>query len=94
MMDAFDTVIHEINAEFDADLCMYTGIAPVQVWGSVGDKFAYFRYRGQHWSLEVVPTEDDLFQEGKAVFQSDGKFGEPHQGWLEPKDLGSFCRIV
>lgn len=86
-MDAFDTVIQDINIEFGAELYMATGQAPVQVMGDIGERFAYFRYRGARYSLEIAPTEEDLFDEDMTIFKTAGDFGEAHQGWLEPDDL-------
>jgi hypothetical protein len=84
-----EDVLRWINARFDAELVQYTGHAPLQVWGRVGDHHCYFRHRAGWCRVWMVASEDDLFYEDKAAWRYEyyympiGGMGQ----WLESEEL-------
>lgn len=50
------------------------GGAPVQIEGRIGDKFMYFRARGNSWEFSIADAEEDIFS--NPIYYREGDYGK------------------
>lgn len=65
------------------------GNCPVQAEGSVDGYRFYFRARGDQWSVQIAPTDEELWTDKRWVYVE--RYGEwPDAGWMDESEAKDF----
>jgi hypothetical protein len=74
-----------INSSGEIDWLDFGGACPVQGYGTIDGRNAYYRSRGTGWSLKIVPP-GKLIEDGHVEWQywSGRVYHFPDGGWIHP----------